>query len=104
MSEGPTAVVAGAGIGGLAAAVGLCRVGVDVTVLEQAPEIGEVGAGLSLWPNALRALDTLGVGAAVRAAGVRAVSRGGLRRPSGAWLRHKRDDDASRDSRPRPAG
>ena len=93
MGERPTAVVAGAGIGGLAAAVGLRRAGVDVTVLEQAPSIGEVGAGISLWPNALRALDALGVGPAVRAAGVPAVSRGGLRRPSGAWVRRKRRDD-----------
>ena len=54
------AVVIGAGIGGLAAAVGLHRAGWSVTVLEQAPAIGEVGAGLSLWPNAVRALAALG--------------------------------------------
>ncbi|WP_326946476.1 FAD-dependent monooxygenase [Amycolatopsis sp. NBC_01307] len=55
------AVVVGGGIGGLAAAVGLCRVGWDVTVLEKAPEITGVGAGISLWPNAQRCLDVLGV-------------------------------------------
>ncbi len=55
------AVVVGGGIGGLAAAVGLRRVGWDVTVLEKAPEITGAGAGISLWPNAQRCLDVLGV-------------------------------------------
>ncbi|UOX86051.1 FAD-dependent monooxygenase [Amycolatopsis sp. FBCC-B4732] len=55
------AVVVGGGIGGLAAAAGLHRVGWQVTVLERAPEFGDVGAGISLWPNALRCLDELGV-------------------------------------------
>ncbi|WIV58229.1 FAD-dependent monooxygenase [Amycolatopsis nalaikhensis] len=55
------AVVVGGGIGGLGAAAGLHRVGWTVTVLEQAKEFGDVGAGISLWPNALRCLDELGV-------------------------------------------
>ncbi|WP_290053284.1 FAD-dependent monooxygenase [Amycolatopsis solani] len=55
------AVVVGGGIGGLGAAAGLHRVGWQVTVLEQAPDFGDVGAGISLWPNALRCLDELGV-------------------------------------------
>lgn len=55
------AVVVGGGIGGLGAAIGLHRIGWTVTVLEQAPEFGDVGAGISLWPNALRCLDELGV-------------------------------------------
>jgi salicylate hydroxylase len=54
-------VVVGGGIGGLAAALGLARVGRSVTVLEKAPEFGEVGAGLQLGPNASRMLDRLGV-------------------------------------------
>ena len=56
-----TAVIVGGGIGGLAAAVALRRIGWDVTVLERAREFTEVGAGLSLWPNGLRALELLGV-------------------------------------------
>jgi 2-polyprenyl-6-methoxyphenol hydroxylase-like FAD-dependent oxidoreductase len=63
------AVVVGGGIGGLASAIALRQVGWDVEVFEQAPEIGEVGAGIALWVNGLRALDALGVGSAVRAAG-----------------------------------
>lgn len=55
------AVVVGGGIGGLGAAVGLHRIGWDVTVLERADGFTEVGAGISLWPNALRCLDVLGV-------------------------------------------
>jgi 2-polyprenyl-6-methoxyphenol hydroxylase-like FAD-dependent oxidoreductase len=91
--SGGTAVVVGGGIGGLAAAVGLHRIGWSAVVLEQAPVISEVGAGLSLWPNALRSLDVLGVGEQVRASGVSAVSRGGIRVPSGKWLRHKHPGD-----------
>ena len=55
-------LVAGGGIGGLAAALALVRQGYQVTVLEQAPEIGEIGAGIQLGPNAFHAFDALGVG------------------------------------------
>ncbi|MEH0846034.1 FAD-dependent monooxygenase [Micromonospora sp. CPCC 205711] len=79
------AVVVGGGIGGLAAALALHRVGWRVTVLERAPELRELGAGLTLMANALRGLDALGVGAAVRAHG-RAEAPGGLRTRSGRWL------------------
>ncbi|NMG72133.1 3-hydroxybenzoate 6-monooxygenase [Parazoarcus communis] len=55
-------LVAGGGIGGLAAALALVRQGFTVKVLEQAPEIGEIGAGIQLGPNAFHAFDALGVG------------------------------------------
>jgi 2-polyprenyl-6-methoxyphenol hydroxylase-like FAD-dependent oxidoreductase len=77
------AVVVGAGIGGLAAALALHRTGWDVTVLERAPELGAVGAGLTLWPNAMRALDVLQLGDAVRDRSVRIGASGGLRDPGG---------------------
>jgi salicylate hydroxylase len=59
-------IVAGGGIGGLAAALALVRRGFDVLVLEQAAEIGEIGAGIQLGPNAFAAFDALGVGEKAR--------------------------------------
>ncbi|MBS3910967.1 MAG: 3-hydroxybenzoate 6-monooxygenase [Hydrogenophaga sp.] len=55
-------LVAGGGIGGLAAALALVRQGFKVQVFEQAPEIGEIGAGIQLGPNAFHAFDALGIG------------------------------------------
>jgi 3-hydroxybenzoate 6-monooxygenase len=60
-SEMPV-LIAGGGIGGLAAALALVRQGFNVQVFEQAPEIGEIGAGIQLGPNAFHAFDALGVG------------------------------------------
>jgi salicylate hydroxylase len=59
-------VVAGGGIGGLAAALALARKRFRVTVLEQAQQFGEIGAGIQLAPNAWHALDALGVGQLVK--------------------------------------
>jgi salicylate hydroxylase len=66
-SPRPSVIVAGAGIGGIAAALSLAQLGLHVTVLEQAAELGEIGAGLQLGPNAFAALDALGAGEQVRA-------------------------------------
>ncbi|PLS20474.1 salicylate 1-monooxygenase [Amylibacter cionae] len=57
--------IAGAGIGGLTAALALARQGVEVCVFEQAPALGEVGAGLQLSPNAMKVLTNLGLQEAV---------------------------------------
>lgn len=54
-------VIAGAGIGGLAAALALRANGHDIIVMDKAPELGEVGAGLQLSPNACAVLDQLGL-------------------------------------------
>src|SRR6185436_7973910 len=63
-------IVAGAGIGGLAAALALAQRGFRVAVLEQAAEIGEIGAGVQLAPNAFAAFDALGVGERARSRAV----------------------------------
>ena len=63
-------LVAGGGIGGLATALGLAQAGFQVLVLERAADLGEVGAGIQLGPNAFHALDALGVGAAARATAI----------------------------------
>jgi salicylate hydroxylase len=60
-------LIAGAGLGGLTAALALLRDGHDVRVYEQATQLGEVGAGLQLSANATRVLSLIGVDDAVRA-------------------------------------
>jgi 2-polyprenyl-6-methoxyphenol hydroxylase-like FAD-dependent oxidoreductase len=79
------AIVIGGGIGGLCAAIGLRRRGWRVTVLERAPAFGEVGAGLTLMTNGLRGLAALGMGEAVRGAGLE-ESPGGTRTDTGRWI------------------
>jgi salicylate hydroxylase len=59
-------VVAGGGLGGLASALALSRRNFKVVVLEQAPQFGEIGAGIQLAPNAWHAIDALGVGELVK--------------------------------------
>ena len=63
-------LIAGGGIGGVAAALSLARLGYAVKVLEQAPELGEIGAGIQLGPNAFAAFDALGIGELARARAV----------------------------------
>ena len=70
MQSGLPVLVAGGGIGGLAAALALTRRGLSVKVLEQAPQLGEIGAGIQLGPNAFAAFDALGIGEKARARAV----------------------------------
>jgi salicylate hydroxylase len=60
-----TILIAGAGIGGLSAALALAQKGFRVVILEQAPRLEEVGAGIQLSPNATAVLRSLGLGAAL---------------------------------------
>jgi hypothetical protein len=76
------------GIGGVAAAVALARAGIDVEVHEQAQQLAEVGAGVSLAPNGLRMLDRLGVGEGIRRVGARYASSQ-LRLPDGRAVQHE---------------
>ena len=60
-SNRASVAIIGGGIGGLSAALSLLQAGVDVQVYEQAPMLGEVGAGLQVSPNAARVLHRLGL-------------------------------------------
>jgi 2-polyprenyl-6-methoxyphenol hydroxylase-like FAD-dependent oxidoreductase len=84
------AIVVGGGIGGLAAAVSLRRVGWEVVVHERAAAFGEIGAGVGVMPNALRALEWMGVADEARRLGTPRVS-GGIRAVDGRWLVHLPD-------------
>ena len=76
------AILIGAGIGGLTAALALSRRGANVTLIDRAPVLGEIGAGLQLGPNATRILFSLGLEAEVTSAGFR---------PAAAEVRLARD-------------
>lgn len=79
------AVVVGAGIGGLTAGVALSRAGWTVAVLERAPALAPAGSGLGIGPNAVRALDAIGLSDEVRRLAA-VQGAGGVRRADGRWL------------------
>ena len=58
----PPIVIIGAGMGGLVTALALQKLGLKVNIFEQADKLSEVGAGLTVSPNATRALEFLGLG------------------------------------------
>jgi 2-polyprenyl-6-methoxyphenol hydroxylase-like FAD-dependent oxidoreductase len=90
------AVVIGAGVGGLAAGLALQRKGWDVTILERAPALEQVGAGLAIAPNALRALDVLGIGPEVRKLSA-LQGEAGITAADGRWI--SRTDAAAAEAR-----
>ncbi len=75
MSSVRKVIISGAGIAGLAAALALRQRGVSVTVLEQASQLREVGAGLQIAPNGSRVLQALGLGEAVEAVACEAAAK-----------------------------
>ena len=79
------AIIAGGGIGGLAAAVALRQAGLRVLVCERSEAIDPVGAGLTLWANALKALHALGLADAIQELGVPELG-GGIRSRQGRML------------------
>src|ERR671914_318817 len=79
------AIIIGGGIGGLCAAVALRRDGVDAVVYEQAEVLSQVGAGLTVWANAIKALRRLGLADAVISAGSK-IERGEIRTAGGRTL------------------
>ena len=70
-SSRPNVVVVGGGIGGLFAANALIAQGLRVSVYEQAPALGEIGAGVYITPNSVRHLERVGLGPAVEKWGAR---------------------------------
>lgn len=70
------AIIIGAGIGGLSTAIALRQAGLEVEVYERTAQIREVGAGLSLWPNAIKALNKLGVGEAIQSLSISQIGGG----------------------------
>src|SRR5688572_15323197 len=81
MASRPRVVIVGGGIGGLFAANALIAQGLRVSVYEQAPALGEVGAGVYVTPNAVRHLERVGLGPAVEKFGARVG-------PDSAYFRH----------------
>lgn len=67
------AIVIGAGIGGLSAAVALKKAGIDCTVFEAVKEIRPVGAAISIWPNGVKCMQHLGMGDIIETYGGRCV-------------------------------
>src|SRR3981081_1014530 len=80
----PHVAIVGGGIGGLFAANALAAQGIPVSVYEQAPAIGEIGAGVFLTPNSVRHLQRIGLGPAVEKWGARVGSDSHYFRHDGA--------------------
>jgi len=91
----PDVVVVGGGIGGLFAANALIAQGLRVSVYEQAPALGEVGAGVFLTPNSVRQLQRVGLGPAVEKWGARVGSSSQYFRDDGAPIAPVQVTDSS---------
>jgi len=90
-----SAIVVGGGISGLSAAIALRRRGWRVRVLERSPRFTEVGAAISLWANALRAFDHIGVGDRIRAFAV-PERNAGIRSQDGRFITRMDADELTR--------
>src|SRR5262245_2507199 len=88
-------LIAGGGIGGLTAAIALRRSGVAVRVFERAPEIREVGAGLTIQSNAVLALRRIGLDRTLVESG-QVLRAGSIRRPDGKVLSRADLEEAGR--------
>ena len=95
MVSRPSVVIIGGGIGGLFAANALIAQGLRVAVYEQAPALGEVGAGVFVTPNAVRHLERVGLGPAVEKWGARVGSGSRYFRHDGTPIAPVQVTDAS---------
>jgi salicylate hydroxylase len=91
----PRVVIVGGGIGGLFAANALIAHGLEVAVYEQAPALGEVGAGVYVTPNAVRQMQRVGLGAAVEKWGARVGAKSHYYRHDGTPIAPVQVSDAS---------
>src|SRR3954468_13586048 len=91
----PHVAVVGGGIGGLFAANALVAQGIPVSVYEQAPALGEVGAGVYVTPNAVRQLERAGLGPAIEKWGARVGAASSYFRHDGTRIAPVQVTDAS---------
>jgi salicylate hydroxylase len=91
----PTVLIVGGGIGGLFAANALLAHGIPVQVYEQAPALGEIGAGVYVTPNAVRQLQRVGLGDATERYGARVGSASSYFRHDGTRIAPVQVQDAS---------
>jgi len=91
--------IVGAGIGGLTCAVALRRLGLEAHVFEQAPELGEVGAGIGLWRGAVRCLEEIGMGDGFWTARVCPFEYAEIGTPDGRILTRLDVTEMTRDAR-----
>jgi salicylate hydroxylase len=87
--------VVGGGIGGLAAANAMLRRGIDVTVWEQADSLGDIGTGLSLFPNGVRQLERMGLGGALAEVGAKIGEGSAYYRMDGTFVSRVVTTDSS---------
>ena len=87
-------LVIGAGIGGLTAALSLQKAGFKVSIYEAAPQLAEVGAGLTISPNATHALEYVGLGPFMAAKGDKPEAGAGLHYKTGEVLYHTQRDSS----------
>ncbi|MFN8534372.1 MAG: FAD-dependent oxidoreductase [Dehalococcoidia bacterium] len=91
-------MIVGAGIGGLTTALALLQRGVEVAVFEQADQLGDVGAGLTMYPNATRVLEFLGLGPGMADTAVVPADGGSRHWQTGELLRHSHDAVNARET------
>ena len=94
MASIPKVLIVGGGIGGLFAANALLAQGLPVTVYEQAPALGEIGAGVFVTPNAVRHLERVGLGPAVARWGARVGPASSYHRHDGSCIAPVQVSDA----------
>jgi salicylate hydroxylase len=95
MTDVSRIAIIGGGIGGLFAAHTLIAKGFDVSVYEQAPELGEIGAGVFMTPNSVRQMQRIGLGDEVASLGALVGDKSAYYRHDGTWIAGVQTTDSS---------